>query len=1078
MRIFCSILLCLVAVFQGCVGASSKGLMVNDLRCEYRTDPLGIDNLQPRLSWKMKAPPGKRGEKQTACQILVASSAELLAREQGDLWDSGKMVTDRSVNSIYAGRTLTAHQQAFWKVRVWNKDGQVSDWSTPARFSMGPLAAEDWEGDWIMRPDQSKQDHNWYRKSFTLDAPATSAFAHIASFGYHELYVNGKKVTDNVLNPASSYLKKRVLYLTYDLTDFLQEGENVVALWHAAGWARWRRIREYRNVPFVFKAQLEIVAGEESFSLKSDTTWRCQPSHSAYYGDWDILDFGGEVIDDRKKEDDWNTVGYDDRSWAQTVVYDPEAMNAQLPEGDNISIALNSQKSRSLRAAYAPITAVPSAQIVEPQVRFREITPIAVRANDDGSYRIDMGENYTGFFEMDLRNGSAGDSVLFEITDREEVTSNWHQKSKYIFGESGQGHFTNRFNVGAGRWITVYGLTYLPDLADITGYVVTSNRPQISRFSCSDTLLNRIYQVNLNTTVANTMDGILVDCPHRERRGWGEVTVAAMYGDALPNFESGAYMEQYTQYMRDAQFADGRVRAVINEEDRPFLMWKANNPITIWETYKMGGDEKILRDNYAATQKWMNWMFAASDYPTGGALKIGEQGAREMPGLGDWCTPRGNFWDSSNSVQAAHFNNCTYAYMLDCARKIALALGELTAAATYADRLAVQRKATHEQSYDPTTGKYLDGRQVNQAFALLAGVTPVTERPKVMAQLENNILYTFPYYDTGSSGQALYTRFFAEYGDRMDLIYELLKDTGHPSYGYFLTQGKTVWPERWSAVGNSQIHTCYTGIGAYFIKGFGGIRPGEETYGMQHFRIKPSLVGDLSFANTTFQSMYGQVRVDWTRNERTASFHLEVPVNTTARVYLPAKAPDAVRADGVLAGVAPGVAYVGQEDSPVAGSHQVYALASGVYDFVVDEVPLVALPNPLDVPDNLTAIGRMTASSMFIVNEKNPGFEAFKANDGDTITAWQPADTQPAWLEVEWLKPQTFSAVTVRESGLNVTAYSIQYFRDGQWETLVTGREMGSEAHHAFPEVTASKCRLLITAATENARIAEWEISR
>ncbi len=697
---------------------------VKDLRSEYRENPLGIDNIHPRLSWKIVDANNIRGQRQTAYQVLVASSLNDLNKNIGDLWDSGKSESNQSVNVTYEGAALTSGQQAYWKVRIWDMNGEVSNWSEPARFTMGLLNPEDWKGEWIYKEDQEKTDHNWYRKNFTINETAASAFLYVGSFGYHEVYVNGKKVTENVLNPVSSYMKKRIPYLTYDVAAYLQNGDNVIAVWHAAGWARWRRISEYRNIPFVFKAQVEITTGDEHLSFGTDEGWKCKKSHSEYYGDWDILRFGGETIDDRLREDDWNTAGFDDSNWMNASVYDPAVLNARLPEGHNISFALNGSKNRTLRVEYTDVKAVLSAQMVEPQVRFKEIKPIAVKDNYDGTYRIDMGENYTGFFEMNLYNGAEGDSVLFEISDQTEVVMNWKQKSKYIFDKSGRGTFSNRFNVGAGRWITVYGLNYKPELKDIKGYVITNDRKQISQFESSDTLLNQIYQVNLDTYLANTMDGILVDCPHRERRGWGEVTVAAMYGDAFPNYETGAYMDQYAQYMRDAQFPDGRTRAVLNEEDRPFLMWKANSPITIWETYKMLGDKVFLEDNYESMEQWMTWMYNASDFESGGALKIGERGKREMPGLGDWCTPRGNFWDSSNSPEASPFSNCAYAYMLDCSKNIAKALGRTDDVKKYAERLKVQQKATHELSYDPATGKYLDGRQVNQAFALLADVTP------------------------------------------------------------------------------------------------------------------------------------------------------------------------------------------------------------------------------------------------------------------------------------------------------------------------------------------------------------------
>ncbi len=1065
------------------LSACSSSVEVTDLRCEYRINPLGIDNTAPRLSWKMLDAERTRGQKQRAYHILVASQPEYLKAGKADLWDSGKRLSGQSVNKRYEGAVLESNQDCYWTVRVWDKDGRVSRWSDVAHFSVGLLNKEDWQGKWIMKEDQSKSDHNWYRKTITLKDQVTSAKVYVGSFGYHELYINGRKVTDNVMNPVSSYMKKRIPYLTYDVAEYLEKGDNVIAIWHAAGWARWRRIREYRNIPFAFKAQIEIAVGDERMGFGTDESWKCKKSHSAYYGDWDILRFGGETIDDRLREDDWNAAGYDDSDWSNAVGYNHEKLNALHPDGYDVSIALNSNKNRSIKTTFLPITAQLSAQMVEPQVKYKAVNPIAVKDNRDGSYRIDMGENYTGFFEMDLYNGTEGDSVLFEISDQTAVVMNWKQKSKYIYGKSGKGTFTNRFNYGAGRWVTVYGLSYKPKLKDIKGYVITNDRRQISQFESSNELMNQIYQVNLNTYIANTIDGILVDCPHRERRAWGEVTVAAMYGDAFPNFESGAYMDQYSQYMRDAQFKDGQMRAVLNEEDRPFLMWKANSPITIWETYKMMGDKQFLADNYASMRKWMEWLYEHSDYESGGALKIGTRGLREMPGLGDWCTPRDNFWDSSNSPEAAHFNNCTYAYMLQCAQKMAEALGNTDDALTYATHLKVQQKATHEQSYDAKTGKYLDGRQVNQAFALLSGVTPEAEREKVSAQLENNMLYTFPYYDTGSSGQALYNRFFAEYGERMDLIYELLQDCGHPSYGYFIQQGHSTWPERWSAVGNSQIHTCYTGIGAYFIKGFGGIRPGKDAYGMQHFIIKPTPLGDLTFANTSFESMYGTVVVNWnyskapfSQEEKTARYHIEIPPNCSAKVYLPARSQDVVRESGTPAEKAEGVTFLSAEKSAVVGNYIVYRVAAGAYDFAVSEVPLLGIANPLVKEKNRSKLARATASSMYIETEKLPGFEAFKSNDEDMTTAWQAAEKDSQYLEMAWVKPQSFSKVVIKEQGDNIQGYKIQYFDGRQWQGLAQGKRCGKDTEHRFKAVTASKCRLLIEHATAPAMIAEFEI--
>jgi alpha-L-rhamnosidase len=1019
-----------------------------DLTCEYRTDPLGIDNTKPRLSWKLVGDPQTRGQEQTGYHVIVASSVANLDAGRGDLWDSGAVKDSESQHRVYSGKPLDSDQTCYWKVRVRDGSGKLSEWSPAAKFSMGLLKPQDWKGQWIQRKDQAMTDHNFFRKNFQLKEAPESAYVYLASFGYHELYVNGRKVGDGVMNPVSSFMKKRLPYLTYQIADYLKPGDNVIAVWHAAGWARWPRVTEYRKPPFIFKAQAEIESASGKTTLVTDNSWKCAKSHSEYIGPWDILDFGGERIDDRRNVPDWHQAGFDDAAWEDAAVY-----SGRVPAGL-------------------------SAQRVEPQVKYEKITPKTVTKVKDGTYLVDMGRNYTGYFEIKLRGGKAGQMVTFEIANRIEPgrPSCYGQKSEYIFGESGEGSFTNRFNVAGGRWVTITGLGHQPELADIAGHVITNDRKRISKFDCSNPFLNRIYQINLDTYLANTLDGILMDCPHRERRGWGEVSVAALYGDALPNFESGAYMDQYLQYQRDAQFPDGQIRGIINEQDRPFFMWKANNPLSIWASYQMLGDKMMLQENYKSMEKWMDWLLSRSNYATGGALIIGTQGKREFPGLGDWCTPKGNFWDSSNSPEAAHFNNCLYAYMLDHAVKIATTLGKTDDARKYADRLSVQRKATHALSYNPTTGDYGNGQQVNQAFALIAGVPPESEQKKVYDRLVDEMLYEFPYYDTGSSGQGLYTRYFTECGERMDLIYELLRDESHPSYGYFIAQDETTWPERWSSVGGSRIHTCYTGIGGYFIKGFGGIRPDPEQPGMRRFIVKPCPVGDLTHANTTFESGYGSIVSNWKRSGEMASFHIEVPPNTKAKVYIPAIGREHIKEGGKPAEDASGVRYLGTEASDAVGNYVIYQVGSGVYDFTVLKLPEVTFPEPMNHSPNLAKTARISASSMHVASEKEPGFEAFKINDGNPATSWRAGASEGQWLEAAWPKPRTFEAVMIHEVGDNITRYEVQAWKDGAWQTIANGKSCGAEKIHKFTPVTSTKCRLLLTGDSKAPEISDWEI--
>lgn len=1025
---------------------SALAVNVVDPRCEYRVAPLGIDNPTPRLSWKLEDATHARGQRQTAFQVLVASSREKLDRDTGDLWDSGKRSGSQSVNVPYEGQALASGQECFWKARIWDASGEASDWSQPTRFTMGLLNPSDWTGHWIQKSDQTKMDHNWYRKNFELEEDATSGFVHLASCGYHELYVNGEKVTENVMNPALSFMMTRIPYLTYDISEKLKKGDNVIAVWHAAGWTRWDRTAEYENAPFAFKAQATIETKRGTLAIHTDETWKTKKSNSEYIGGWTILDFGGERIVESRSIKDWNAASCDDSSWS----------NASIFEGET--------------------PANLSAQRIEPQVKYETLSPTSVEKVDAG-YVVNMGQAYTGFFEINLRNGTEGQKVTIEISDIEGRASNWKQKSEYVFDSSGTGTFANRFNIGAGQWITLTGIDYKPDLADIKGHIITSDRRRISRFDSSDDLLNWIYETNIDTYLANTLDGILMDCPHRERRGWGEVSVAALYGDALPNFESGAYMEQYAQYLRDTQFEDGRIRGVINENDFALFMWKANNPLSLWETYRILGDKTFLEENYDSMQRWMAWLFENSHHPEGG-LKIGARGKFEFPGLGDWCTPMGNFWDSMNSPEANHFNNSLYAYVLNCAAQIAETLGRDEDAKTYADRLAVQQKSTHEASYNPETGDYGSGRQVEQLFPLISGVTPQSEQPKVYANLVDKMLYGFPYYDTGSSGQALYTRYLTEHGERMDLVYELLTDTRHPSYGYFRETGATVWPERWSGVGNSRIHTCYTGIGGYFVKGFGGIRPDPDDLGMKNFLVKPALVGELTYARTEHETMYGRIVVNWKKSASTAELQIRIPANNTAKIYIPAETRDDVFEGGERADVAEGLTYLGVEKSDAVGNYVIYRAESGFYHFESKRLPEVSFPAPLDQGSNLARIGRISASSMYMVDEKNPGYEAFRANDGDFRTRWSAGSDRDQWLELEWIEPQTFDRVQIDEDFYFIRKHRIQHWDGEAWQDLVHGDRCGKQREHRFAPVTSRKVRVFIDSATQSPSITEFRVFR
>jgi alpha-L-rhamnosidase len=476
----------------------------------------------------------------------------------------------------------------------------------------------------------------------------------------------------------------------------------------------------------------------------------------------------------------------------------------------------------------------------------------------------------------------------------------------------------------AGRWMVVEGLGYAPEIEDLRGYLITNDRERTGFFECADPLFNQIYESDLATYIANTVNGVTMDCPHRERYGYGEVALACSWGPGIPNYESAAYYQKVIQDWIDVQRDDGFVNTIAPQVYRGAggALW-SSAPVTLaWEFYRAYGDLRQLETSYASMKKWVDYLH---EY-------VSEEGvltAYESPSrfLGDWATPHGS--EYGNTEAAKLFNNCVYAYCLELTAKSARALGRDDEAALYQQRLAALRPSVHRKWYNEATGLYHDGRQLSLAFPLFVGVTPEPLRESVLEKFITEIKTNKPYLDTGSSGLPILLKFVVDHLKRPDLIHHCLQSTEMPSYGYFLKRGQTTWPEYWEVDDiPSRIHTCYTGISGWFVRGVAGIQPDPEHPGMQSFRIEPKLVGDLEWAKARSASLYGTIVSEWSRQGNEAVFVVELPPNTSATLVVPSLAPEAVREGRMLAAEAEGVTALGAEDGTA-----VFKVGSGRYRF-------------------------------------------------------------------------------------------------------------------------------------------------
>jgi hypothetical protein len=893
--------------------ATQTRLQPEDLRCEYLADPPGIDVVEPRLSWRLPSGPG--GRSQSAYRILVAGSPEILGKDRGDLWDSGRVRSDQSVFVAYGGRPLSSRQRCVWKVRVWDEKSKASEWSRSAAWSMGLLNETDWQAKWIGQPRPAGSAEGtplpfpWLRKSFTLARKPGRATAYVNALGYYELYVNGKKVDDPILSPTVSDYSRRSLYVTHDVTPHLVPGKNCMALWLGRGWYVRGHPGVIHDGPLV-RARLEAASPDgAAVTIATDESWRVRESPLTPLGRGLAFgDYGGERYDARKELDGWNAVELDDSGWTAAARFDPPEVAA-------------------------------AAQMVEPNRIMETIRPVKVSAQGPGVYLIEMGRNLTGWLELRLPGPiEAGKTVKLEYSDFPPPADGgrWqthNQRDEFISRGEPQPVFRSRFNYHGFGWVRVTGLERAPSVEDAKGYLIHTAYEPAGEFECSDPFLNRLHRMMTRTYRCLTLGGYVVDCPTRERLGYG--------GDAGTSMETGMF-NFATGGLYNRWMADWRAAQHPATGDLPFTaphypdqggggpMWSGFVVTLPWQMYLQYGDRRILETSYPTMRKWLGYLESEA---ASGVLESHKSYAMRLPQwvfLGDWLPPRpigtgrGGLFGDPDSVK--FINNCHWVYQLQLAGKVAALLGKSDDAAGYAARAARLSRALHERFYKPETRGYATGEQPYLAFPLLVGIVPPELRQPVARNLEETIrVKDRGHINTGMHGTYFLLKYLME-ADRNDLIYEIASQRDYPGWGYMLEQGATTSWEDWSGSG-SRIHDTLISLGSWFIQGIGGIRADEQAPGFRRFRVMPAPVGRLTFARTRYRSPYGTIVSDWRVEKGTLHLDVTVPAGSTATVCLPTSDPASVT-EGARAGRSTGARPAGVE-----AGRALFRVGSGTFSF-------------------------------------------------------------------------------------------------------------------------------------------------
>jgi alpha-L-rhamnosidase len=908
------------------LAAVKPSVEVTGLRCEYLKEPLGLDVAQPRLSWKL-APtnPKDRGQRQTAYQVLVASGAETLAKQRGDRWDSGEVATDQSVHVVYQGQRLRSGDACWWQVRVKNERGTWSAWSAPARWTMGLLEPGDWSAKWIGTdqaftrkpgwppPDNTMPDP-WFRKVVSLAAKPQRATIYVASIGYHELYVNGQKAGDAVLSPSATDHSKRARYVTYEIADLLKPGPNVLGLWLGTSWSIYPQyLTPSRPATPMVIAHAEIdLAGGQHLRFATDESWKTHPSPNTLLGVWDFMHFGGDLYDANKEILNWCSANLDESAWKAATVYRPQL--------------------------------VLSAEKVEPNRLVKEVRPVGVEEKSPGVFRVDLGVNFAGWTEVDVE-GKPGDRIEFQYSENPSEAMTHRLHSAYIIGPTGKGTFRNRFNYSVGRWLTIKGLARKPALKQIRGWLVRTDYERAAEFDCNLPLLNDLYRTTLWTFENLSLGAYLVDCPHRERMGYGGDAHATI-NTALANYNLGAFYTKWAEDWRDVQgkesawgvgVKDGAgAGKKVESGNLPYTAptyWGGGGPgwsgfcVTLpWEVYQRYGDRRILEENFPMIQAWLGFLETKSK-----DNKLVRWGG-EWDFLGDWLWPgaKGVNGDTSETL---FFNNCYWIYNLQTAAKIADTIGKADAASAYRQRADTVRQAVHKEFFAPDRKSYVNGFQAYLAIALLVDLPPAELRPAVWESLNQEIARRKGHIWAGITGGAFVMKTLLA-ADQQSTIYNMAVTPEYPGWTDMLRQGATTFWESWENNKDlSYLHSSFLYLGTWFIEGVGGIKPDPASPGFKHFKIRlPAFMGTgLTKARARYDSIHGPIQSEWSYNGRTVRLTVSVPPNTTADCFFPCNDTASIHEGGRKLKGVNGVEWVGLESGQ---AH--LRLQPGDYSFKAD----------------------------------------------------------------------------------------------------------------------------------------------
>ncbi len=839
------------------------------LRCEYKENPLGIDVLKPRLSWKLSSQPGERNVSQTAYQIEVCTDIPSFSKSKL-VWQTVKVVSDRSIHLEYKGDDLVSGKRYYWRIRYWDNKGKASAWSQPAWWETGLLKKSDWTAQWIETdiPLQPKVSNPcpYFRKEFSLTKKVKSARLYITSRGMYEAYINGNRIGMDVLTPGWTTYAARLQYQTYDLTGQLINGVNTLGVILGDGWFKGEIARLPDTIMNKIKPALLLQINIEytdgtTFQVVSNKDWKSS------LGPIIMSDiYNGEIYDARKEMKGWNTMGFNDSKWESVIVRDFGYDNLVAPAG-------------------------------VPVRKMMEIKPVNILTTPKGELVVDMGQNMVGWVRLkaSLNNGTKISLSHAEVLNKEGnfYTANL-RAARQIIEYTARGDqeevFEPHFTFQGFRYVKVEGFPGKITSDNITGIVVYSDIKKTGYFECSNPLINQL-QNNIQWGQRGNFVDVPTDCPQRdERLGWtGDAQAFA--STACFNFNCSAFYTKWLQDLKAEQLPNGSVPFVIpnvlGKRSTGSTGWADASVIVPWTMYLKYGDERILEGQYESMKNWVRYLqnLADSDLIVRKGYHFGDWLFFIHPT--EWNVKPG--YTDIDLISTAFFSHST-----SLVEKTARILKKNEDAAYYLD-LNKEIKQSFYNEFVTPNGRLSPNSQTAYILALKFGLLDQKDIPSAVNYLTGNIEKRNYHLSTGFLGTPYICQVLTKYGFP-DIAYKLLLQKSYPSWLYPVTRGATTIWERWDGIKpdssfqsvsmNSFNHYAYGAIGDWMYSTVTGIRENEEFPGYKQCTIEPFLNNSLTFARASFDSMYGMIQSEWATKDDQVELKVSVPANTKATIII------------------------------------------------------------------------------------------------------------------------------------------------------------------------------------------------